>query len=123
MPYLISLPAEAAMVRVARMATELLLGDDPRTAGASLIVSEYFTNSLLHSASGEKAGGTIRVSLSPEAEALRIEVEDDGTRRTPEAAPVDDLDGFGRGLMVVDGTAAKWGHDSYPRRGVAWAEL
>jgi anti-sigma regulatory factor (Ser/Thr protein kinase) len=111
------------MVRNARRLAEQLLGDDPRTEDAVLIVSEYFSNSVLHSASGEEPVSEIRVTLEATPEMLRIEVEDAGKRRTPADTRCSEPGDFGRGQAVVDGIATKWGHDSNTRRGLAWAEL
>jgi serine/threonine-protein kinase RsbW len=129
-PYLISLPAKAAMVAIARQATKCLLGDDPRTPDAVLIVSELVTNSIRHSASGAKPGGTVRITLkpAPAPETLRIEVEDDGCLDRPQQgsreAPCEpEFAEFGRGITVLDALAAKWGQDAYDDRGVTWAEL
>lgn len=120
-PYTISLPAKPVMAGCARMLTETLLGDDPRTSDAVAIIAEYFANSVLHSASGEGLGSNITIRLTQADDRLRIEVEDGGRRRTP--APPREGDWFGRGLVVVDGLATKWGHDSFARRGIAWAEI
>ena len=125
MLYDITLPAEASMVGIARDAAKLLLGDCPRTDDARLILSEYFTNAIRHSRSSRES--TVRVRLAVAPGHLRIEVEDDGP--LPPGAPQhadepDVLREYGRGLAhIVDRIADKWGHDTYPDRSVAWAEL
>lgn len=71
---------------------------------AELLVSELVTNALLH---GE--GSMIRVTLGCRLGALHCEVEDAGSAR-PAVRQGDNEEGeSGRGLVLVEHLAARWG--------------
>jgi serine/threonine-protein kinase RsbW len=125
MPDAITLPGRpelVGMVRqfVARVLTKALVPsaviDD-----ALLIASEYATNAVRHSASRD--GGDIRLVTDHQAGWARIELHDAGPAATPFVVPKGESDEYGRGLLVVDELATKWGHDRTPDGGVHWAEL
>ncbi|MFD7512449.1 ATP-binding protein [Streptomyces sp. NPDC059853] len=90
---------------------------------ARLIVSELVTNALLHTASDR-----IVCRVERRGRQLRIEVADQGPGldpRVPAAGPSDpDAEG-GRGLLLLDAMAARWGVIS-PHQGAGctvWAEI
>jgi anti-sigma regulatory factor (Ser/Thr protein kinase) len=101
-------PAErAAVSRVRREVRATLgrwgldaLGDD-----AVLVVTELFTNALLHT-----AGRHVGVALWTAGRSLYVEVADQGgstTHPVPHAADIDDEGG--RGLMLVEQLTQRWG--------------
>jgi len=68
----------------------------------------------------------LRLTLDPEANLIRVEVSDAAGTKTPPASPLPPCpEGeSGRGLLLVDVLAARWG--STPRRPVGktvWAEV
>ncbi|MDQ0772944.1 anti-sigma regulatory factor (Ser/Thr protein kinase) [Streptomyces aurantiacus] len=72
---------------------------------AVLVVSELFTNSVVHTASR-----TITCSLRATPDQLRIQVADDGSCQSapmPQRAGVHDEEG--RGLMLVKTVSRRWG--------------
>ena len=83
---------------------------------AQLIVSELVTNALRHASSPS------RVALSADGHCLRIEVADlgEGGAVRRRAAPQDT---GGRGLLLVEAMADRWGahHDGYEH--VVWCEI
>lgn len=85
-------------------------------ASVELLVSELVTNAVVH-ALGEPEIG---VQLSERA--IRVEVADDTPalphRRTPDA-----LRPGGRGLLLLDRVASRWGVDPRPGGKVVWFEL
>ncbi|MEV5569179.1 ATP-binding protein [Spirillospora sp. NPDC052269] len=113
---------ESGVPCVRRWARNLLA--DPHTqnlAGdAELIVSEYVTNAIWHSASG-LAGGRVRVELLLTAAVLRVTVYDDGPTDT--VAP-DDADEHGRGLLLVAACSDDHGHRHLPDgQHLSWASV
>lgn len=88
---------------------------------ARLVVSEFFTNAVVHTASRR-----IRCQLQLRSQRLRIEIGDEGGGRTevvPRTAGIDDVGG--RGLQLVSALTDRWGV-APARRGrgrVVWAEL
>lgn len=130
MPDFITYPGTAVMVSVARATLPILLGDTPRVEDAALILSEFATNALLHSHSGD-AGGEFCVGVDRKPGWARIELVDQGPAgaESPvmllpadgvgEGAPAD----HGRGLLLVAALADRWGHDSQPGAGMWWAEI
>lgn len=129
-----TLPGLPPSVREARREVRGFLPPDTRAADAELIVSEFATNAVLHSGS-RVPGGVFEVRLELGGSSLRIEVVDDGDPAAvplaqggesfaPGADPAFPYGESGRGLLIVDALADKWGHDSTAEgRVLWWAEL
>jgi anti-sigma regulatory factor (Ser/Thr protein kinase) len=93
-------------------------GVDEETA--VLAVSELVANAVLHA---DARPGDIELTLEARAGALHIEVEDCDPR-----PPVAGTGTFererGRGLLIVDRVAARWGWSAIPENGKAvWCDL
>jgi anti-sigma regulatory factor (Ser/Thr protein kinase) len=87
-----------------------------------LLVSETVTNAVLHSASGAP-GGSVHVSCTVSGRSLRVEVGDqDGGagpwRRRAEAESL-----RGRGLLLLDELADRWGVRETAAGRTIWFEL
>ncbi|MGW2568191.1 ATP-binding protein [Streptomyces sp. NPDC001537] len=109
----------------ARLA-RLLAEEQLRTWGLPLesathIVAELAANAATH---GRVAGRDFRLTLYVVGMTLRIEVTDTRPDRLPRPAPADPVSESGRGLLLVDALADRWGvaPGPYPRKTV-WAEL
>ncbi|AOT62096.1 MULTISPECIES: ATP-binding protein [Streptomyces] len=118
------LPARAeAVARARRLVVERLarwgVGGDVRDT-AELVVSELFTNAVVHTASGR-----VVCELRDRGEHVRIAVHDEGCRVTGPRLRTADREECGRGLLLVDAMCAAWGsHDARHGAGrVVWAEL
>jgi anti-sigma regulatory factor (Ser/Thr protein kinase) len=120
------LPAEDARVGEARRRVRAILrgwGVDHRGDDMVLIVSELFTNAIRYS-----GGDRIDVALWTAENLLYVEVTDrgptGGDAPTPQEAGVDDE--CGRGLMLVEHLAVRWGSGSNRPGGgghAVWAAL
>ncbi|GAB2818073.1 hypothetical protein GCM10027091_56800 [Streptomyces daliensis] len=117
------LPAHASAVAQARekVCGQLRHWGLPEDLGdmAQLVISEFFTNAVLHTDSGR-----VRCHLQVCQERLRIEVRDEGGGHVaPREAAAEDVNG--RGLQLVSAVAEKWGVlGGGPHLGrVVWAEL
>jgi len=115
----VALPATTTAPRDARRFTVETLrkwGADTVVEEAELIVSELVTNALRHASSPS------RVVLSTNDSCLRIEVADDGrggaVRRN--AGPEDSN---GRGLLLVEAMADRWGSQHDGQEHVVWCEI
>lgn len=113
------LPAEPVSARKARRVvldalTEWSLdglGDE-----AALLVSEVVTNAVLH------AGGVIDLAVRRTGEGVRVEVRDRSvTMPSPRSYAGDSV--TGRGLEILDLTAANWGAELSDDGKVVWFEL
>jgi anti-sigma regulatory factor (Ser/Thr protein kinase) len=83
-----------------------------------LLVSELFTNALMHGTPGD-----IRMDISRAGGMVRVEVTDAGGSSTRAEQRAPQLDGSGGfGLHVVEALASRWGADHGPPTRV-WAEL
>ena len=115
------------MVPVARLFVRAFLGSHPHAGDAELIASEYVTNAIRHTASGE--GGVVYVTVVSAPGGVRIEVTDHGSASAPPPAALESGAGTwedenGRGLLIVDTLATRWGHYGLSDGQVtAWAEL
>lgn len=88
---------------------------------AQLIVSELVTNAVLHTQSSQ-----VRCLLWSSGQVLRIEVADEGPGLVPRRpCPTDAEAENGRGLLLLDALAARWGVISPDHRSgcTVWAEL
>ncbi|POX48631.1 ATP-binding protein [Streptomyces sp. Ru72] len=111
--------------RGARLA-RLLATEQLRTWGLPLeapghVVAELAANAVTH---GRVPGRDFRLMLYVVADTLRIEVTDTRCERLPQLQHPNPGAESGRGLLVVDALADRWGvrEDRFPRKTV-WAEL
>ncbi|MGK5532372.1 ATP-binding protein [Streptomyces sp. URMC 129] len=107
-----ALPALAESVATARSRVDRRLdhwGLPQETRDtARLVISELVTNAILHTDSHMV---TCRLEATPRLDRLRIEVADEGCgldRRAAPRRPSADAEN-GRGLMLLDALAARWG--------------
>lgn len=121
-------PATHLGARQARLVTVMELHNwccAPQLARrAEQIVGELAANAVLH---GRVRGRDFRLGLvlDPAAGTLRIEVTDARGERPPSQVRDSGADGEGgRGLVLVDAFADRWGSTAFPPGGkVVWAEL
>lgn len=130
MPEIATFPGTAVWVRVARAAVPILVGASPRLEDIALVVSEFATNAILHSRSGD--AGEFQLGIDRKPGWARVELMDEGPTGEPPPRmllpPVGGLDDseladHGRGLLLVAAAADRWGHDSQPDAGTWWAEF
>lgn len=121
------LPATSASVFLARRSTRQLLSewdvDEDTASSVELVVSELVTNAARHS---EDA---LDLVLTCEAAVLRIEVADTSHRLpvppagTQLEGPADDEATSGRGLVLVEALADRWGVVAEGLGKRVWAEV
>lgn len=118
----VEVPGVADSIPVLRRWVRVLLAEASELAEAfELIVSEYGTNALQHTASGA-SGGRIRAELRLCARSARLTVLDDGTTGVRDGRGTeDDLAESGRGLLLADAFADEVGHHQTGNGHAAWA--
>ncbi|MGQ4486488.1 ATP-binding protein [Streptomyces sp. SAS_281] len=104
--------------RAARLVTSWGYGD--HADEAALLVSELATNALIH---GSLRGRLFRVHLTVTGTALRIEVSDPRGERLPRIREADQDECYGRGLVIVDAVADRWGVEPRTVGKTVFAEL
>ncbi|THA31112.1 ATP-binding protein [Streptomyces sp. A1277] len=104
--------------RAARLVTAW--GHPQRAGEVALLVSELATNALLH---GSLRGRLFRVHLTLTADALRVEVTDPRGERLPGIRSADSDECYGRGLLIVDAIADRWGVEPLTVGKTVFAEL
>lgn len=116
----VDVPGVTDAVPLLRRWVRLLLADDGKlTEAFELIVSEYGTNALWHSASGGP-GGRIGAELCISRRQTRLTVLDDGpvpARTDEEVDPAE----HGRGLILADAYADETGQYDCADGHAAWA--
>jgi anti-sigma regulatory factor (Ser/Thr protein kinase) len=105
------LPGRAKSVGIARAFLRLLLGpDDPQLETAQWLISELFTNSVIHSRSGSHPDGKVGVAVWRRPNGcLLVEVSDDGGETVPQDASGDLMAESGRGWQLVQAVARSCG--------------
>jgi anti-anti-sigma factor len=107
-----------------RRTFERSLGEMDLATGL-LLTSELVTNAVLHPDDSED--GLIEVRITSYPDRLRVEVSDRGQGFDPDDRPERPPELGGRGLMVVDRLAARWGtaerSEGEERRFSVWYEL
>jgi serine phosphatase RsbU (regulator of sigma subunit) len=119
-PLVLDLPAVPEAAAPIRKALLELLGDrasDGVRDVAALLVTELVTNAARH------AGGDLRVRAGRRTDVLLVEVSDS----SPQLPELTELPGWeresGRGLVLVDALADRWGSDPLPTGKRVWFEL
>ncbi|MEW2634558.1 ATP-binding protein [Streptomyces sp. NPDC048389] len=122
--YAFELPARVEHVSRARKRVSARLAGwgvdgDPHDT-ALLVVSELFTNAIVHT-----DGHLVACELQAGAERLRITVQDRGRTATGPRVCHGATGERGRGLLLVEAVSCAWGtYDAVPGTGRAvWAEL
>ncbi|MEV4944362.1 ATP-binding protein [Streptomyces sp. NPDC053755] len=91
------------------------------TEAAAHLVAELAANAATH---GRVAGRNFRVALLAQEAVLRIEVTDTRADALPRLRPPSPDGGSGRGLLLVEALADRWGVEPGPvPRKTVWAEL
>ncbi|MEU3919167.1 ATP-binding protein [Streptomyces sp. NPDC029004] len=117
----VQLSATRRGARLARLlATEQLRSWGLPFETAAQVVAELASNAALH---GRVAGRDFRLALAATERTLRIEVTDTRSDRLPVSRRPGD-DESGRGLILVDALADRWGVSPGPApRKTVWAEI
>ena len=113
---LMSTPASAGMARrfVEGVLVDAGLGGHAYTA--TLLTSELVANAVLHT------NTPIEVVVRTAGDRARVEVHD-GSRQLPVRKNYSTMSGTGRGLMLVERMAARWGADPTGTGKVVWFEV
>ena len=120
-------PCEPSTAEIGRQLLRDVLGIwrlDNLADHAALIVTELIANAARHTPCHE-----IRLVVErPNATRLRVGVLDREPARLPALSQADDDDESGRGLLLIDAVADRWGYDLHgsgrrPWGKEVWAEL
>lgn len=120
--FAVQLSATRRGARLARLlATEQLRSWGLPSDDASQIIAELASNAMLH---GYVPGRDFRILLTVAGDTLRIEVADARGERLPRVLEQSEAYESGRGLLLVEALATRWGvrHGPFPRKTV-WAEI
>jgi anti-sigma regulatory factor (Ser/Thr protein kinase) len=119
----LDLPPTTASVPVARRFVRARLEDSAADGSAdldtaALLVSEVVTNAILH------ARTTVTLTVDIAEDVVRITVRD-GSPVLPRAHPFAPTSATGRGMLLLDRLAKRWGVDADPVTGgkVVWFEV
>lgn len=119
------LPGIPESISNVRVLIRTLIGDAPTIEDALLVATEVATNAVLHTRSG-LPGGTFtiyaEVRAAGDTRTLHLRVHDQGPRTTQQDDPRPP-DQRGRGLMLVDALASRWGMEPRTPGHVVWLEL
>ncbi|MGA4971970.1 ATP-binding protein [Streptomyces pseudogriseolus] len=116
------LSATPRSARLARLLTDAHLRDwGYDSEAARHVVAELAANAVTH---GRVPGRDFRLAVYVVGHTLRVEVTDTRGDRLPQHQPPTTDAESGRGLLLVEALADRWGvsEDRFPRKTV-WAEL
>ncbi|MFD4696664.1 ATP-binding protein [Streptomyces niveus] len=113
-----SVPAARAFTREVIDAADAAI-DRSALDDVLLCVSELATNAVRH---GVPVGGALLVKVGADEHRVRVECHDANRRRPRLRHPADD-DQTGRGLLLVEAIASRWGTDERPFGKYVWFEL
>jgi anti-anti-sigma factor len=108
----IDMPPEQTAPRRARDEVRQLadgLLDGMALEAATLLTSELVTNAIVHPPATN--GDTVRLRITSYGDGLRCEISDRGPGFDPASLRPRTPDAGGRGLMLVDALASRWGTD------------
>jgi len=115
------LPQTAGSVRRARRTIAAFLDPaevpDRVVNDLLLLVSELVTNALVH------AGSPAVVRLDADVERIKVAVADRDPDRSLSIVEPDPLSSRGRGVLLVDRLAARWGVEPRQEGKIVWFEL
>lgn len=120
-------PCEPSTAKIGRKLVRDVLGVwhlDNLADVAALIISELIANAVRHTPCD-----SIRLIIGrPSVTRLRVGVVDRAPSRKPVLGQVGEDGESGRGLLLIDGIADRWGYDlhgpdEHPRCKEVWAEL
>jgi anti-sigma regulatory factor (Ser/Thr protein kinase) len=117
----LQLPHTTESVRRARRTIAAFL--DPSEVPESivddvlLLVSELVTNAVVHAASPAV------VCLDADLERIKVTVHDRDAERRPSLVEAGPLSASGRGVLLVDRLASRWGVEPHRQGKVVWFEL
>ena len=118
----VTLPGFDQSVAHARRFVGGLVGHDHRRFDdARVITSELVTNSVQHSRSGR--GGLVVVVVEADEDVIQISVIDDGAQDKEPHVRDDPSAEDGRGLLIVDNLADKWGVEAEDQYTAIWVHL
>ncbi|MEU1085345.1 ATP-binding protein [Streptomyces sp. NPDC005576] len=120
--FTLQLSATPRGARLARLlATEQLRSWGLPLDVPALVVAELAANAVVH---GYVQGRDFRLGLTLSGDTLRIEAVDTRQDRLPRVRASGADSESGRGLLLVEALAARWGveHGPFPRKTV-WAEV
>lgn len=116
-----SFPCEASTAEIGRQILRDVLGIwslDNLADHAALIVTELIANAARHTPCHE-----IRLLVErPSATRLRVGVLDRAPARLPALSEADVDDESGRGLLLIDTVADRWGYDLHGSGGCPWGK-
>jgi anti-sigma regulatory factor (Ser/Thr protein kinase) len=120
----VDVPGLAVSIPLLRMWVRLLLAEDPELADAfELIVSEYATNALQHTASGAP-GGRIGAEFHLSTQHSRVVILDDGAPVVrPNQPALENVTEHGRGLLPAAAYADETGEHRAAGGHAAWAVI
>lgn len=114
-------PGEPEQVREARRWIESVLPDCDSRFTIVLTASEFCTNALQHTRSGNP-GGQFTVHLAWSPGTVRVAVGDEGSSLPPEAVHASLDSEHGRGLGLIDALVSAWGFIDRPDGRLLWAD-
>jgi anti-sigma regulatory factor (Ser/Thr protein kinase) len=111
-------PSAASCARAIAQAVVRAWGFPDLVENAQLLVSELFTNALQHA----PGSATIGLLIDTRADGVRLGLAD-GSALRPEVRALTTDRPSGRGLVLVQALASRWGAEEHEDGKVVWVDL
>jgi anti-sigma regulatory factor (Ser/Thr protein kinase) len=112
-------PRQMQVAPAARQFVRQAAAGHPATDDAVLLAAELIANSLVHALDAT----TVTVTVAVSEASIRVDVRDDGALGIPHMRPGDPDAEDGRGFLLINQLARRWGFTREPAGSCCWAEI
>ena len=112
-------PRQIQVAPTARQFVRQVAAGHPAGEDAILLAAELIANSVVHALDAT----TVTVTVSVSDALIRIDVRDDGTLGIPHLRSGDPEAEGGRGFVLINQLAQRWGFTREPDGSCCWAEI
>lgn len=112
-------PRQVQIAPTARRFVRRAAAGHPAADDAVLLAAELIANSVVHALDAT----TVTITVAVSDALIRVDVRDDGALGIPHMHPADPGAEDGRGFLLINQIARRWGFTREPAGSCCWAEI
>jgi anti-sigma regulatory factor (Ser/Thr protein kinase) len=112
-------PRQVQVAPAARQFVRHTAAGHPAADDAVLVAAELIANSVIHAMDAT----TVTIMVAVSEASIRVDVRDDGALGIPHMRPGDPDAEDGRGFLLINQIARRWGFTREPGGSCCWAEI